>query len=90
MNDIPQSEKTRWREETMVCVQVTELFDEQWRNKNPNHNCRTKIIYENGNWYCQCMVRARKKDKGLREMWKNNFQRKPYKTPFDRLGGQLR
>ena len=79
MNEVSQSDKTEWKEQTMTCVQITELFDEDFRQKHPELKFyKDTIIYENGRWFCPQMIKARKKNKDLRKMWLENLKDSPY------------
>lgn len=35
------------------------IFDKEWRKKNINHQCKTKVYAYNGEWFCEHLTMAR-------------------------------
>ena len=52
---------------------VTERHDAQFRLKH-QCNCKSKIDYGSGDWYCEAMLNSRRRDKEIKKIKTAAFQ----------------
>jgi len=84
---VSQEEKTNWRIQTDFLILTTEYEDGLYRKKHPNHKCN-KGWYDSGGgrWFCEHLIKARRKNKELRKKWIENLFESPLlnQSPFIR------